>query len=232
MFWADEALGTQCVQYSLGARRIITLAAGTCSFERAAMLWEEMSGMGISSNTVEKVACQTGEDIEKRDYESEELCRKFEMSYGNYEVMVDGTCVNTVDGWREVQVAVLAHTPFGEPRTAETFASPIPSPSMKVGFAKIENSRTFFSHFLDWRKILLNHRQWETYVTVDGTPWIWNGMVEHFWNSPKLWDFYHASEHIHASMSAYFSQEYHICQEWSHRLTHALLNDGWPKFQE
>jgi hypothetical protein len=56
---------------------------------------------------------------------------------------------------------------------------------------------------------------WDTEVLGDGAPWIWNLADEHFYDSLRVVDGYHATEHLaHAAESLYGEDNSPVKQRW------------------
>jgi hypothetical protein len=60
----------------------------------------------------------------------------------DYEVTMDGTCVNTMDGWREVKVGIFSKRELGKGVLPDQWDDrKLPRPSACVAFAAIETAK-------------------------------------------------------------------------------------------
>ena len=144
--------------YSRQAMRLISLAGASWGFETAEECLEEMTGLKLSPNTINKIACEVGAEMKTFVRESKYLHDDFSQTVGNTEFTTDGVTVRTTKGWREVKVGMFVKRPAGEPRTAENFEkTPLPNPKKKVGFAQIVTKKQLAASLPRWQKRLKIH---------------------------------------------------------------------------
>ena len=138
--------------------RLISLAGASWGFETAEECLEEMTGLKLSPNTINKIACEVGAEMKTFVRESKYLHDDFSQTVGNTEFTTDGVTVRTTKGWREVKVGMFVKRPAGEPRTAENFEkTPLPNPKKKVGFAQIVTKKQLAASLPRWQKRLKIH---------------------------------------------------------------------------
>ena len=116
--------------------RLISLARASWGFETAEKRLAEMTGLEVSSKTIQKVSCEVGVEINRWTRESPELHEQFAQTPGETEFTTDGVSVLTTTGWREVKVSEFVKRLPTEARTAENLES-LNRPKMHLGVAKI-----------------------------------------------------------------------------------------------
>ena len=131
----------------------MTLAGSAWGFETAAKHLEEMTGLKVSANTIDKVTCEVGAEMKTWTRESRELHDDFAQTPGNTEFTTDGTTVRTVDGdWREVKIALFVKRLKGKLRTAENWkTTPLPTPAKVVGFAQVITAKRLTASLPHWQ---------------------------------------------------------------------------------
>ena len=136
-FAADGRLGVDG-RYSMGAERLACLAAGSWSHEISAERLNELCGLSLAANTIRDIAQKHGATMNSWQNTDPEACGDFRETDGETEVTTDGTCVNTLTGWREMKVGIFAKRTAGVPASPEEWVSrDLPSPSVSVAFAAI-----------------------------------------------------------------------------------------------
>lgn len=137
---ADDRLGIEG-RYSKGAERLACLAAGGWSYAVSSERLAELCGIEIAQNTIRAIAQKRGAAMNAWQSSDPEACREFRESDGFTEFTTDGTCVNTLEGWREMKVGIFAKRAAGESATPSEWADrDLPSPSVSVAFSAIEAS--------------------------------------------------------------------------------------------
>jgi hypothetical protein len=224
----DVSLGCEG-SYSDHARRLISLAGASYGFETAEKCLEEMTGLKLSANTINKLSCEVGAAMKTWTRESKELHDNFAQTVGNTEFTTDGVMVRTTtdDSW-EVKVAVFAKRPAGDPRTAENWKkTPLPKVKKKIAVAQIVTSKRLASSLPHWQKRLKLHAPWDVRITADGAKWIENMCVAHFPNADILLDIYHACDHVQTMLKNLFPRDEKQRKEHFEKMRHAVLSRGW-----
>jgi hypothetical protein len=90
------------------ARRMLTLAGMNHSFDKAAVALKELSHITVSDDTIERVCQEEGLRAGEWVKASPQAARSFAQARGQAELYTDGLMINTVDGWREMRLSVLA----------------------------------------------------------------------------------------------------------------------------
>lgn len=110
--WAD--VGVRSI--TSVARRMITRAGTSWSFDRASANLKKFCHLKVSDDTIERVCREEGARAQqwiKTDDAPSKMMRK---AAGEAEFSTDDTCINTVGGWREMRPAtVLKREPTTPP---------------------------------------------------------------------------------------------------------------------
>jgi hypothetical protein len=70
-----------------------------------------LCGLSLAANTIRDIAQKHGATMNSWQNTDPEACREFRETDGETEVTTDGTCVNTLTGWREMKVEYLQSEP-------------------------------------------------------------------------------------------------------------------------
>ena len=90
------------------------------SFARAELALAEVAGWRLDDNTIRRLCHATAVAANDRRKERT-TARAFAEADGDIELQIDTGKVNTLDGWRDVKVAVFDRRERGEPTTAENW---------------------------------------------------------------------------------------------------------------
>jgi len=196
----DERLGAEGF-VSPHAQRLLCLLGAEHSFERSARLLREVAGLCVCDNTVRRLCDEHGGRMRTWQREAPDAARPFRAATGDAEFQTDGTCVNTVGGWREVRLSIFAKRPRGVPITDLDAWDDgrLPEPTARVATAAIRSSAALGPQ---WRKAAARlgiARTAELTALADGAKWIWTELERNLPGAVGVLDFYHASEHVHTA---------------------------------
>ena len=104
----DQWAGVGARSLSRGARRMVTLAGSSWSFDRASNHLKEFCHISVSDDTIERVCQEEGARAQRWMSESKMPVQAFARAAGRAEFSTDGVKVNTTGGWREMRLSVLA----------------------------------------------------------------------------------------------------------------------------
>lgn len=210
------------------ARRMVTLAGASWSFAGASFHLRELCGLSLSHEWIRTLCHQESGRIEAWSQESDAATQAFRQSEGNIEFQTDGTSVNTLDGWREMRLGIVAKRLPGKPATAVDWDKrKIPAPTARVAFAAIEDSETFAAR---WRPCIRRLGIADTSkitVLADGADWIWRQADIQFPGSHGLLDIYHAIEHLSDVGKRLYGEGSSEATDWTDQGREALLTNGW-----
>ena len=150
----DERLGIDG-RYSKQAQRLMCLAAASWSYDISSDRLKDFRSLSVSGTTIREVAQEHGSKANEWLRTEPVAVQAFREARGDIEFTADGTCVNTVDGWREMKVGIFSKRERGESATPDEWATrDLPKPHTRIAFAAIENSDSFGSRWKAWRKRL------------------------------------------------------------------------------
>jgi hypothetical protein len=151
---ADAPLGLE-PRYSVGLRRLAVRAGVNGSFVEAADDLKEYCGLTISFMVIRERCPQEAPKMQAWRQHSSKVQKDFVEAPGDSEVMIDGTCVNTTEGWREVKSAIISKRKRGKGvLPAQWEERELPKVSSCIAFAAIEKSNRFQKRFRHWRRRL------------------------------------------------------------------------------
>jgi hypothetical protein len=186
------------------AQRLLCTVGAEWSFERCARYLRDLAGLVVCDNTVRTVCDRHGGLMRAWQRDDPEAARPFREAEGDVEFQTDGTCVNTVGGWREVRLSIFAKRERGEPVVdlADWDGERLPAPLVRVAAAAIRTSAALGPQ---WRRAAARlgvARTADLSVLADGAKWIWNEVEKNLPGASGVLDFYHAGEHLHAAAVA------------------------------
>ena len=170
---ADRRLGLVGAR-TRQAERMLCLAGASWSFAQASANLDELAGLKVSAGTVRSVCQREAERIEAWQANAPAAGEKYRKTPGIDEFEMDGTCINTTAGWKEMRVGVFAKRTPGEPATpSEWTTRKLPPPGARVAFAAIEDHDAFAAR----RPLVASRLGVRTNapldVWADGAKWIW-----------------------------------------------------------
>jgi hypothetical protein len=211
------------------ARRLLSLAGASWSFDVAAARLRELSGLSVCDNTIREVCQQTAGAMARWRQESPAACQSFVRASGEIEFSTDGTCVNTWDGWREMRLGIFCKRPRGAPATVENWKDrDLPAAEGRMAFAAIEKSERFGKRWGRWVKRLRISDTAGVSVLADGARWIWEQVSWQLAGATEVLDIYHALEHVADTAKAIYGEGSEAATRWIDRSREVLLSEGWP----
>jgi len=158
---------------------------------------------------------------------SPEIHEKFIAAPGVAEVTMDGTCVNTTDGWREVKIGIFSKRVLGEGVLPDQWDDrKLPRPSACVAFAAIEKKDRFRRRFGQWKRRLKIDRSTDISALGDGAAWIWDTILLEFGKIRENLDVYHVLEHLSATGKVLYGEGTERCETWREATTLELMWNG------
>ena len=180
----DEEMGIDG-RWTQGAVRLMTRAGATESFGEACKNLKEFAEMQVSHDTVRHVTEGIAEEVLTEQsagrLHGEESGEPFECKDWAY-VTMDGTSVNTLDGWREMKLGAV----YDQPKAKQHYAATL-SPAAEFGPMVRQHA-----------KGLRFGRAAKKFAGGDGSEWIWNQMHVNFPTvDEEFLDFYHLGENVY-----------------------------------
>lgn len=228
----DERLGIDG-RYSPQARRLISLAGASWSYDLSSVHLLEFCGLSVSDTTIREIAQETGAKMLAWQRTEPDAVAGFRQATGNVEFTTDGTSVNTTEGWREVKPGIFSKRDRGASATPDQWGDrELPRPKTNVAFAAIEASDQFGQRWKAWSKRLSITDTSAITVLADGAKWIWEEARKNLTGAMGLLDLYHALEHVGRTSKALFGEGTPDATAWLDRMRATILSRGWDGFDE
>jgi hypothetical protein len=225
-FAADRILGIEGY-VTMGAQRMACLAGLQQSFAQAEQLLSELAGWKLDDETIRRL-CHRTADKAHAERDKRATAETFAQADGDLELHIDAGKVNTLQGWRDVKVAVFARRERGEAATtAQWDERSLPAPGVRSVIAAIEEASLFGKRCVKEADRLGLHDNAKLSVLGDGAEWIWNLSGRHFPGAAELLDVFHGREHVATAAKRVFGEG---SQETTRHLEHGqqrLLEDGY-----
>jgi hypothetical protein len=226
-FPADDVLGVTGGR-TAQAQRLLCLAGGSWSFDRAAHLLKEFCGLRVSDNTIRAVCHERAGQMADWQHTDPAAHARFHQAAGEVEFETDGTCVNTQEGWREVRLGLFAKRQRGQPASPDKWDQrDLPPPTQVVAWAAIERGARFVSRWSRWLGRLKVGRKTPVHVVADGAAWIWQGVCDRLPQAEGVLDIFHALEHLAATARVLHGEGTEVAAAWRNEARRRLLADGW-----
>ena len=177
---ADERLGIGGGQ-TRQARRLLCLAGTSWSFAASSAHLREFYGLEVAAGTIRNVCQAEAKHIERWQANVPQAADQFVKSSGEIEFFTDGTCVNTMQGWKEMRVGVFTKRRLGLAATPDQWAErKLPAVAARHVFAGIESADVFAARWplVASRLGIRGSRRID--VVADGARWIWD-RVSLYW---------------------------------------------------
>jgi hypothetical protein len=209
------------------ATRLVCLTGGRVAFAAAAVMLTACCGWTVSDETI-RLACE-GQATRIAEFNATpEAAAQFSLAEGEAEFQLDGTTVNTTEGWREMKIGLFARREPGEPATAAEWDSrELPGPTARVAFAAIEPIDDFAPRIGVWAGRLGLTDTAAITTLGDGAPWIWNAAADQLPGSGGVLDIDHAAEHISAAGKKLLGEKTAAAKTFLDEGRALLLSDGW-----
>jgi hypothetical protein len=197
------------------------------SFAKAEVALREVAGWDLDDNTIRRLchatAARAGAGRDRRaDAEA------FAQANGDLEVQIDAGKINTLEGWRDVKVAVLCRRERDESITpSEWDQRDLPAPSVRSVVAAVEEAGAFGERCAAEATRLGLDDPKRLNVLGDGAEWIWNLAGQRFPGASQCLDFWHAAGHLGEGARALFGSGSGEVQAALDRGKTKLLEDGY-----
>jgi hypothetical protein len=213
-----------------GARRLLTLAGNSWSFDRASANLEEFSHLKTSDDTIERVCQEEGQRAQQWIAQAREPVEAFAKAAGQAEFSTDGVMINTVDGWREMRLSTLAKREPTTPCEPEKWGQRVLNePTVRFSFCAIADADHVGA---SWQRLSQRmNLKAEPVVNVhaDGAKWIWDQAGKRLPKHNGKWcvDVCHVSQHLHECGRKLLG-EGAAAREWSEQRLLTVLKENGP----
>jgi hypothetical protein len=187
-----------------GAARMACYLGVQQSFVRAQTALAEVAGWKLDDNTIRQL-CHTVAAEANAGRVERTTATAFAEAEGDQELQIDAGKVNTLDGWRDVKVAVFDRRERGEPTTAADWEGrDLPAPVVRSVVAAVETSALFGARCAAEAERLQLSDPKQFSILGDGAEWVWNLAAEHFPGAQELLDIWHGVEYLAAGAKKVF----------------------------
>ena len=213
------------------ARRMLSLAGMSFSFDTAADRLAELCLLKVSNDTIRRVSEQEGKAAAEFLVGSDAPAKMFAKGKGDTEFYSDGVSVNTTQGWRDLRMNVLGKREAGEPATPDNWADRVlPPPTARIAWASMAACE---QQGLTWKSQSVKlgvGDDGHLSVLADGARWIWDQAGQCWKNAQWVLDVFHVSEHIHDCGKAIHNQIGSQARLWSDAQVQSLIENGPVKY--
>jgi hypothetical protein len=225
-FATDRVLGLQGYLTS-AAQRLASLAGVQQSFGQAEHLLRELAGWQLDEETIRRLCHQVAARASATRAERA-TAERFAAASGDLELQIDAGKVNTLQGWRDVKVAVFARRQRGEPAAAQHWDQrKLPAPSVRSVLAAVEEAERFGERCATEAQRLNLTEPSALHVLADGGEWIWNLVSQRFAGAGQTLDIYHGVEYIAEAARTVFGAGQPEAKVQSDAGILRLLEDGY-----
>lgn len=226
IFPLDERLGIKGY-LTWQAQQLLSLAAASWSYDRAAEHLHAFCGLRVSDTTIRAIAQEHGGHLRRWQQQEPAAGAAFRRAPGEAEFATDGTSVHTTQGWREMRVGVFAKRPRGQPQTVARWQERhLPAPAARVAFAGLVRADSFGGQWRQWAGRLGLKQTKELTVLADGARWIWKQLERHLPGAQGVLDIYHASAHLHQAAAVLHGEQTPAARRWVDGRRRSLLQGG------
>jgi len=225
-FGADAILGLDGY-VTAAARRMVCLLGVQQSFAKAERALAEVAGWQLDENTIRQLCHATAADATAHRHERS-TAESFAQASADRELHLDAGKANTLEGWRDVKVAVFARRQRGEATTAAEWEErDLPAPAVRSVVAAVEEASAFGERCAAEALRLKLTDAKELSVLGDGAEWLWNLSARHFPGATEVLDNWHGAEHIADGAKAVLGDGSALAREQAKRGKQCLLADGY-----
>ena len=196
----DVWAGVDVRSITSGARRMITLAGASWSFDRASANLKEFCHLDISDDTIERVCQEEGRRAQEWLKTDDAPSKMMSKAVGQVEFSTDGTCINTTGGWREMRLSTVLKREPTTPADARRWDDRLlNAPTARLSICAIADADHVGASWQRLGKRLHLKREPIVHAIADGAKWIWDQAAKRLPKHNGSWcvDVYHVSQHIH-----------------------------------
>ena len=209
------------------ARRLLSLAGMSWSFETASDRLREMCLMEVSNDTIRRVSEAEGKTAQQWIVESPRPAETFQQCKGDQEFYADGVTVNTTNGWRDLRLNVIDKREAGLPATPDQWADRVlPAPGVRIAWASMAACEQQGRLWKRMSRKLGVIDDPTLSVLADGAKWIWD-QANLCWKKARwVLDVFHVSQHIHDCAKVLFASNGEQSRPWAQAQLRHLIEDG------
>ncbi|HVV71546.1 MAG TPA: hypothetical protein VHI52_08615 [Verrucomicrobiae bacterium] len=212
-----------------GARRMLSLAGMSWSFDTASDRLAELCLLKVSNDTIRTVSEEEGQAAQQWIKESSRPAEVFKQAKGEAEFYTDGVTVNTTKGWRDLRLNVMDKREAGlgvTPRQWADSGRVLPEPSVRIAWGSLapsEKQGRMWKAMAGKLGVVDDER---LSVLADGQRWIWDQAALCWKKAQWVLDVFHVSEHIHDCGKILFGESSPHHQPWAENQVLQLIEQG------
>jgi hypothetical protein len=179
---------------------MVTLAGTSWSFDRASGNLKEFCHVVVSDDTIERVCQEEGERAKVWMEQSPEPVKAFEKAAGQAEFSTDGVKINTIGGWREMRLSVLAkREPTMACEPSKWDKRVLNEPTVRISICRIADADHVGAGWDRLSRRMNLKDEPVVNVQADAAKWIWDQAAKRLPKRNGKWcvDVYHVSQHLH-----------------------------------
>lgn len=194
--------------WSEGLLKLMVWLSGIVEYEQAEQVLHRVGQLEVSDSSIWRQVQQWGQGFQAL-FEAERMrvnvlpgrwgapLRKAEPK-GRMGVAMDGTLIHIRDeGWKELKIGSVFDVELRATRDRETGEWAELAHAVNNSYTAHLGGPEIFGQMV-WAEA--QRRGWEqaadTEALGDGAPWIWNLVIDHFYDSLQVVDWYHAVKHL------------------------------------
>ena len=211
------------------ARRMLSLAGMSWSFDTASDRLLELCLLKVSNDTIRRVSEEEGQSAGQWMQSSLRPGEVFKQAAGDPEFYTDGVMVNTTEGWRDLRLNVMDKREAGLSVTPAQWAESgrvLPEPAVRIAWASLApcEGQGQMWHAMTGRLGVVDDEHLS--ILADGQRWIWDQAALCWKNAQWVLDIFHVSEHIHDCGKILFGEASDRHQPWAEDQTLMLIEHG------
>lgn len=217
------------------ARRLLTLAGTSWSFDRASRHLKEFCHLDVSDDTIERVCQEEGTRARRWMNDSDEPAKAIAQAEGEIEFSSDGVKINTTDSWREMRLTtIIRRKPTLAAGAGKWDQRVLNPPSARVSVCAIADSEKIGASWKRLSKQMRLATEQVVHVIADGAKWIWEQAGVRLPKHNGKWcvDVFHVSQHIHQCGRDLFGENPQARQWAGEHLKTALTKNGPALIQQ
>ena len=211
------------------ARRMLSLAGMSWSFDTASDHLHELCLLKVSNDTIRRVSEEEGEAVRQWILKSALPAQVFRQGAGETEFYSDGVTVNTTQGWRDLRLNVMGKREAGLPVTPRQWADAdrvLPEPSVRIAWASLAACEGQGRLWKRMSKKLGVVDDDHLSILADGAKWIWDQAALCWKQAQWVLDIFHVSKHIHDCGKILFGETGPQARTWSQAQLQRLIEQG------
>lgn len=217
------------------ARRMLSLAGMSWSFDTASDRLAELCLLKVSNDTIRKVSEEEGKAAQQWTQKSPRPAEVFKQGKGDSEFYTDGVTVNTTQGWRDLRLNVMDKREAGLPVTPQQWADAgrvLPEPSVRIAWASLAACDGQGRVWRAMARKLGVADDEHLSILADGQRWIWDQAALCWKKAQWVLDVFHVSEHIHDCGKILFGEQSPQQQPWAEDQVLQLIEHGPVRYLE